>query len=275
MLKQSPSRNQKVKGFKVKHALQIFLLLAICIWLVYQLKHSHDKKALEESSAKVSGQVQNEHGTIELGRRGGLHPRVEETLLDVGRHREKEEESEEEEVDENKAEESEEEGRVDRHYQEKSEEESEGVEDLIDKDDTEREEESEEQENEDKGNDLENLSLEDQVLNEDTRNTQEAREEHYKGDDASSAVKQNTRARSNRIEIGRLRRVKEEEVESAEIIDLEKDNKATGEKRGNQFGSVKIDGQRYTISSTKVNGTEMLPKLYHDSVYLLAKGTHS
>lgn len=258
MLKQSLSRNQRVKGFKVKHALQIFLLLAICIWLVYQLKHSRDKKALEESSADVSGQVQNEHGTIELGRRG-LHPRVEETLLDVGRHREKEEESEEE-VDENKAEESEEEGRVDRHYQEKSEEESEGVEDLIDEDDTEREEESEEQENEDKGNDLENPSLEDQVLNEDTRNTQEAREEHYKGDDASSAVKQNTRSISNRIEIGSLRRVKEEEVESAEMIDLEKDNKATGEKRGNQFGSVKIDGQRYAISSTKVNGTEMFPK---------------
>lgn len=265
MLKQSPSRNQRVKGFKVKHALQIFLLLAICIWLVYQLKNSHDKKTLEESSAKVSGQVQNEHGTIELGRRG-LHPHVEETLLDVGRHREKEEESEEE-VDENKAEESEEEGRVDRHYLEKSEEESEGVEDLIDEDDTEREEESEEQENEDKGNELENLSLEDKVLNEDTRNTQEAREEHYKSDDASSAVKQNSGTISNPIEIGILRRrVKEEEVESVEMIDFEKDNKATGEKRGNQFGSVKIDGQRYTISSTKVNGTEMLPKLYHDSV---------
>ncbi|PQQ10772.1 neurofilament medium polypeptide [Prunus yedoensis var. nudiflora] len=61
MLKQSPSRNQRSKGFKVKHALQMFLLLAICIWLLYQLKHSHDKKAYEESSAKISGKMQNGH----------------------------------------------------------------------------------------------------------------------------------------------------------------------------------------------------------------------
>ncbi|PRQ20806.1 hypothetical protein RchiOBHm_Chr7g0232141 [Rosa chinensis] len=276
MLKQSPSRNQRVKGFKVKHAVQISLLLAICIWLVYQLNHSHGKKALEVSSAeKISGEVQNEHGVLELGRRG-LRPHVEETSMDVGRHREKEEESEEE-ADETKAEESEEEGRggedeVDGHDQEKSEEESEGVEDLIDEDDTEREEESEEQESEEQGNDLE-----DQVQNRDTRYSQDAREEQYKGDDASSAVKQNIRTISNQIEIGSLRRVKEEEVDTAENIDLEKDNKATGETKGNQFGSVKIDGQTDAGSSTTTSekpkrstgslyGTEMLLKLYYDSI---------
>lgn len=256
MLKQSPSRNQRVKGFKVKHAAQISLLLAICIWLVYQLNHSHGKKELELSSAeKISGEMQIEHGVLELGRRG-LHPRVEETPVDVGRNMEKEEEYEEE-VDETKAEESEGGGRggrdeVDGHDQEKSEEESEGVEDLIDVDDTvrgeEEEEENEEQESEEKGNDLE-----DQVQIKDKRYSQEAREEQYKGDDASSAVKQNIGTINNQIEVGSLRRVKEEEVDSAETFDLQKDNKATGEERGDQFGSAKIDGQTYAGSSTNTS----------------------
>ncbi|KAI4339792.1 hypothetical protein MLD38_024695 [Melastoma candidum] len=40
MLRQSPSRNHRaVNGFKVKHALQVFLLLAICTWLLYQVRH--------------------------------------------------------------------------------------------------------------------------------------------------------------------------------------------------------------------------------------------
>ncbi|XP_050377917.1 uncharacterized protein LOC126795139 [Argentina anserina] len=228
MLK-SPSRNQRVKGFKVKHAVQILLLVTICIWLVYQLNHSHGKKILEVSSAdKISGQVQNEHGLLELGRKG-LHPRVEETPVGVESHTEKEES--EEELDETKADETEEEGRggedeVDGHVQEKSVEESEGVEDLIDEDDTEREEVEETAESDEKGNDLE-----DQVQIKDTRYSQEAREEQYKGDDASSAVKQNILTISNQIEVGSLRRVKEEEVDSAELIDLREDSKASGEKK--------------------------------------------
>ncbi|PQM42800.1 neurofilament medium polypeptide [Prunus yedoensis var. nudiflora] len=298
MLKQSPSRNQRSKGFKVKHALQMFLLLAICIWLLYQLKHSHDKKAYEESSAKISGKMQNGHETIKLGRRS-LHPRVEETSLDIGRDREKEEESEEE-VDESKDEESEEEGRgaeddeIDGHDQERSEEESEGVEDLIDEEDTEREEE-----NEEKGNDLEiPRLLEDQAQNEDTRNTQEAREEQYKGDDASSAVKQNTQKLSSEIEVGSLRKVKEEEVDKENktngILDVRVDTNDSGPKFGN-IGTAKnaaVDNAVYgeergytnssinTIEQAKMSndstvalvefadsldGTEMLAKLYKDA----------
>lgn len=292
MLKQSPSRNQRSKGFKVKHALQIFLLLAICIWLLYQLKHSHDKKAYEEISAKISGKMQNGQETIKLGRRS-LHPRVEETSLDIGRHREKEEESEEE-VDESKDEESEEEGRgaeddeIDGHDQERAEDESEGVEDLIDEEDTEREEESEE-----KGNDLEiPRLLEDQAQSEDTRNTQEAREERYKGDDASSAVKQNTQKLSSEIEVGSLRKVKEEEVDKENktngILDFRVDtndsgpkfgnvgtaknaavdNAVYGEERGNHFGSSNLDVQAYT--NTSINTIEEA-KMSNDSTVVLVE----
>ncbi|KAJ8486579.1 hypothetical protein OPV22_019064 [Ensete ventricosum] len=50
MLRQVSSRNQRAKvGFKAKSALQICMLVAVCVWLVYQLKHSHDRrKAYEE-----------------------------------------------------------------------------------------------------------------------------------------------------------------------------------------------------------------------------------
>ncbi|GMH03219.1 hypothetical protein Nepgr_005058 [Nepenthes gracilis] len=38
MLKQSTSRNQRSKALKIKHALQICLLLVISIWILHQLK---------------------------------------------------------------------------------------------------------------------------------------------------------------------------------------------------------------------------------------------
>ncbi|CAH1439485.1 unnamed protein product [Lactuca virosa] len=41
MLKQSASRNQRAKGFKVKHAIQICVLLLVCVWLIYQWKQTY------------------------------------------------------------------------------------------------------------------------------------------------------------------------------------------------------------------------------------------
>lgn len=241
----------------MKHAVQISLLLAICIWLLYQLRHSHDKKEYEESSGTISGKMQDGNAMIKLGRRD-LYPRVDETSLDIGRHKEKEDS--EEEMDESKSDE------IDGHDLERAEEESEGVEDLIDEEDTEREEESEEQESdEDKGDDGENLKLLD---------------DH----DASGAVEQNIQTLSTEIEIGSLRKVKEEEVDDAEKIEVDfkvggaAKNAVHGEGSGNldvqTYSSVKtVEELKLSNDSTgtlvetaeSLNGTEMLPKLYRDA----------
>lgn len=46
MLKQSHNRNPRTNGYKVKQGLQIFTLIVVGIWLLYQLKHSHENKIL-------------------------------------------------------------------------------------------------------------------------------------------------------------------------------------------------------------------------------------
>ncbi|KAG6537595.1 myb-like protein X [Zingiber officinale] len=55
MLRQVSSRNQRGKGgLKMKNALQICLVIAICIWLIYQMTHSRGKKKIfEEGSSKA------------------------------------------------------------------------------------------------------------------------------------------------------------------------------------------------------------------------------
>ncbi|KAM0977028.1 hypothetical protein ACFX15_019333 [Malus domestica] len=248
MLKQSPSRNQRSKGFKVKHAVQISLLLAICIWLLYQLKHSHDKKAYEESSGTISGKMQKGDAIIKLGRRD-LHPRVDETSLDNGRHKEKEDS--EEEMDESKSDE------IDGHDLERAEEESEGVEDLIDEEDTEREEESEEQESDEEILKL----LDDQSRSEDTRNTEEMREENYKADDAPGAVKQNIQTNAEKIEVER--EIKTNGILSF-IVGGAAKNAVQSEENGKTYSSIKTV-EELKLSNDSRNGTEMLPKLYRDA----------
>ncbi|KAL5559868.1 hypothetical protein UlMin_036079 [Ulmus minor] len=227
MLKQSPSRNQRSKEFKVKHALHICLLLAICIWLLYQLKHNHDKKkAYGDSSSKLSGKLQNGNEIIKLGRRD-LQPRVKEASFEIKMPEGKEE------VEESKLEEIDgDDGRgggddeIDGRDQERAEEEeSEEVEDLIDDEDREREEETDELESEDKGVDFEDVNSLDQTQHEGKSNTQEAREVHYKDDDASNNMKT--------LSLN-LRKVQEEEVEQE------------NEKYGNQdsITGVKDSGSR-------------------------------
>lgn len=227
MLKQSPCRVQRSKSFKVKHAIHVVLLLAICIWLLYQVKHSHERnKAHEESSGKISEKKQTGHETIKLGRKD-LHPQLEET--DLGTERKEELEQE---IEDSKQEETEDEVRggeddeIDGHHQERvEEEEPEEVEDLIDVDDREREAGIDELDGEGNENQIEDVSFsDDQDQIEVERNTQEAREENYKGDDASSAVVQNTRTISNEFEVGGLRKVKEQEDENEEKIEVEQDN---------------------------------------------------
>ncbi|CAL9072215.1 unnamed protein product [Musa textilis] len=55
MLRQVTSRNQRSKGFTMKNALQVCLLVIVCAWILYQIKHSHDKnKGYGERGSKVS-----------------------------------------------------------------------------------------------------------------------------------------------------------------------------------------------------------------------------
>ncbi|PIN05742.1 hypothetical protein CDL12_19060 [Handroanthus impetiginosus] len=75
MLKPSgSSRIQRSKTLKVKHALQICVILTICIWFLYQVKKSHNKKAaLEERPAGGETKYQ----IVTMGRKD-LKPRMEE-----------------------------------------------------------------------------------------------------------------------------------------------------------------------------------------------------
>ena len=95
MFRLSPRRSQRSKVFKVKHALQLCVLLGVCIWLIYQLKHSNEKKSSYVESTKTTSEV------VKFGRKD-LHPRAEETSVVDARHKE---EDEEEEQQENKQEE--------------------------------------------------------------------------------------------------------------------------------------------------------------------------
>ncbi|XP_020202648.1 myb-like protein X [Cajanus cajan] len=232
MIKRFPSRNHRSKGIKVKHVLQIILLLGVCFWLIYQVKHNHDKKKeFDKKDAKLSVSAETNQ-ILKLGRRD-LHPvkhdhtkpeeeeedehieedeenkHGQEEQEDGSRHETEEHEdnkhdsgeqgeeenkhgAEEQEEDENKNEDMEDEGRgggddeIDENDQEKPQV------DTTDRDDEfldeEKEKEVDEKEDEDKEGLVEN------------HNNHEAREEHYKGDDASSAVAHDTHATSTETE---------------------------------------------------------------------------
>ncbi|KAF9665902.1 hypothetical protein SADUNF_Sadunf16G0173100 [Salix dunnii] len=96
MIKRSPSRNPRSKGIKAKHVLQICLLLGVCFWLIYQVKHSHDKKKeLEEKDVSFSQKTLSHEVLPKLGRKDP-HP----GLQDKTSEKNEEEEEEETGVDE-------------------------------------------------------------------------------------------------------------------------------------------------------------------------------
>lgn len=94
MFKKSSSRNQRSKGVKIKHGLQILLLLGICFWLIYQVKYSHDKKReLNEKDAKTAAKEESGRA-VKFGRKD-LHP-LRDEMATITNHVEDEEESREE-----------------------------------------------------------------------------------------------------------------------------------------------------------------------------------
>ncbi|KAH0977757.1 hypothetical protein GBA52_027476 [Prunus armeniaca] len=271
MIKRTHSRNQKTKGVRVKHFLQICLLLGVCFWLIYQVKHSHDKKAaLAEKNAKSSIKNLSDGELLKLGRKDLPHQEViknekqqeeeeeetageeeekhlvevreeedqkhevdereeEDQKHEVGEREEEDQkhevdereeedqkhevdereeedpkhEAEEQEEEEAKNEDIEDEGRgagddeIDENEQEKKEGEADHDEDIVDEE-KEREDEGNEKdgdknESEEREHQAENEnSLDDQDNDTHDNNAHEAREENYKGDDASSAVTHDT-----------------------------------------------------------------------------------
>ena len=229
MIKRSPSRNNRSKGIKVKHVLQIILLLGVCFWLIYQVKHSHDKKKeFEENDAKVSVGTQTAYQTLKLGRKD-LHPGKDEVnqnekheeeeeddnVEDAYKHDHNEHEEEgneheseekgdkrgvrgggsEQEEDENKSNEVEDQrgggdDEIDENDQEQSAVDTDHDEEFTDE---EKEEESDEKEKQNSRDEEKDGSVE-------NHNSHEAREENYKGDDASSAVTHDTGTTSTESE---------------------------------------------------------------------------
>ncbi|XP_020095691.1 mitotic apparatus protein p62-like [Ananas comosus] len=90
MLRQSSSRNQRNKVLRVKHVLQMSLLVAVSFWLLYQLKHSYDKKkaSVDENLATSSNLEEEQQRFVKLGRKD--LPDNEEANLDEEREKERE-----------------------------------------------------------------------------------------------------------------------------------------------------------------------------------------
>ncbi|KAH7518166.1 hypothetical protein FEM48_Zijuj09G0142900 [Ziziphus jujuba var. spinosa] len=277
MFKRLPSRNNRSKGFRVKHVLQICLLLGVCFWLIYQVKHSHDKKKeFDKNDANTSNRKLGDDGIIKLGRKD-LHPdeittkiekHVEEDEEEISveeeeKHEDEEQEEEqnkheveEQEEEENKNEEIEEDGRgggddeIDENEQERKEGEGDHDEDFIDE---EKEREDDEKESEDKETQVEDEnSSEDQDSDGSSRNTHEAREEHYKADDASSAVTHD--AHDAQIISTETEHVSSENSnEGAETNNLELQNKSRNAEEIN--GHEKESGLMVREGGTDGNGT--------------------
>lgn len=227
MYRNSPVRNPRAKGVKVKNVLQVCLLVAVCFWLIFQVKRSHDKrKEFDASDSKVSlsSLARSGEEIAKLGRKD-LLPKIEKTANEGegdGREQEEEEEQDDheenkrdgEEQDEDKIEDEKDDDRdveIDENEQEKPDVEIDREEvDVIGEE--KETEESDEKENENENEDVsEEKDGQTQTENEvssvehneegATEHTHEAREENYKADDASSAVTHTGRTLGTETEI--------------------------------------------------------------------------
>ncbi|KAL3814341.1 hypothetical protein ACJIZ3_015609 [Penstemon smallii] len=269
MYRQSPSRNQRSKGIKAKHILQICLLLAVCFWLIYQVKHSHDKKKeFDESDAKTS---LHEQEFLKLGRKD-INPRLDKTNNKIEKHDEAPEEDEEE-ITEEKEEDNKNEGpedkkiveteggenEIDEHEQENTEEEF--VDDEKESDDS-NENEPEEKDSEDAVGQTEKeipVKHTDQESND--REIHEAREENYKADDASSAVTHDTQTTATEVVENSNEHLENKENNSEETNGSEIRRESEGEegenaKDENRSNVTTIEIKENTLENSSLNDTE-------------------
>ncbi|KAK7406406.1 hypothetical protein VNO78_08030 [Psophocarpus tetragonolobus] len=85
MFRSSHQRNSRCKDFKVKRALQICVLLGVCIWMVYLVQHSRHKKTSYSEGTNVDSEI------VKLGRKES-HPNVEQSSIKDTRDKEEDEE---------------------------------------------------------------------------------------------------------------------------------------------------------------------------------------
>nr|GLL45507.1 protein PFC0760c-like [Ipomoea trifida] len=178
MYKQSPSgRMNRSRGFKVKNVLQICVLLAVCLWLVYQVKQSHEKKKqFEGNESSLSQKIGSSDGGPNLGRKylpdsKGIANSDEERGMEVEEDEPEQDNNSERKNDGGR-------GGGDDDLEERDREKNDG--------EVEREDEAvgEERDSDDNSEDNEN--------DEDSGSKHEAQEVLYKADDASSAVTHDT-----------------------------------------------------------------------------------
>ncbi|KAK7405863.1 hypothetical protein VNO78_07473 [Psophocarpus tetragonolobus] len=238
MIKRSPSRNNRSKGIKVKFVLQIILLFGICFWLIYQVKHSHDKKEFDENNAKVSAGTQTAYQSLKHGRKD-LHPGIDE----VNRNEMHQEEEEDENIieDEDKHGHSQHEEGNEHESQEKDRHELSGEEDEKEEDDSGGGDDEIDENDQDQSavdNDHDDEFMEEEKEKEEESVEKEKKnvtpEEHYKGDDASSAVTHDTGTTSIESEI----LLENSDLNSAmKIMKSENRPNYTEESNRNQHGS--------------------------------------
>lgn len=250
MMRQVSSRNQRSKGYKVKNVLQLCLLAAVCLWLLYQLKHSYDKKrALEEGNLKTWDKLDESKD----------HLHIEENISGNETHdKEDNEEVEEEEQDQetrqsledeeargdgdDEIDEQDQERADEQEDQERADEEAENEEDLTNEEDKD-------------GQGDEGEQLDDQDPEEDS--SHRAREESYRRDDVSSAVHRENQSKNSEDEDGDAGG---EVAENREEKDVDTDDMADGAddgSKGNGDSSVgRLDVSKDNVTGVVLAGNE-------------------
>lgn len=191
MLRQVSSRNQRAKGFRVKHVLQISLFLAVSVWLLYQIKHSHDnKKAYEERISKNLAEFDESQADIFRFGRKDLPHTMETDSVSEARIEDEEDEEVGDSEQENKHEDSENGGGANNGMDEQNAGEKNGeVTESSLLEEQEHEAVSREaREKSFKGDDASSAVVHDTQMAEHEERSHEAQEMHFTGDDASSAV---------------------------------------------------------------------------------------
>ncbi|CAH9058091.1 unnamed protein product [Cuscuta europaea] len=186
MFKQSPtSRSHRSKGIKTKHVLQICLLLAVCFWLIYQVKRSYDKgKEFDETDSGFSLKSGSIYETTKWGRKSLLpHSSNGITTTKLKQDNDSQDEDEDAKTEEVEPDQ-------DNKFEDENDEDRGGRDDAVDEHDQEK---SDEQEDElvDVETDMKSSeeNTDHELDEEDSMSTHEAL---YKADDASSAVTHDT-----------------------------------------------------------------------------------
>lgn len=242
MYKQLPSgRMNRSRGFKVKNVLQICVLLAVCLWLIYQVKQSHEKKQFDGNESSLSQKTGSSDGIPNLGRK--YLPDSKEIANSDEKHGTYVEDNNLEEDEQEKNDE----GRgggdddLEEHNQEKNDGEVEQEDEAVGD-----EKEGEEKDNSDDNNGEEqDENSEDNENDEDSGSKHEAQEVLYKADDASSAVTHDMQEVTTENENTSM----EELRENAEVNVLEQAGEVNNDKEIS-------DGQDTTLVQDRTTGHE-------------------